>query len=355
MCRILIVYSRRPPILEDLGAAFRELGHSVDYFFADKNTFFDRHVIRRSNWWAHRLRLIPKRRFLFQGHPLSHFQWRSSNLIRAVNEYNPDVTIVIRGINFSDKALAYAASRSKLIGWWVEKEERVQEALCQLNFFHHYFFMNSSCVQNARAAGFRNVSYLGHSVNIDRFHPVMGAAKKYDVCFVGNWSAKRQNIIQEVSKKTKNLVIYGSKWRVKNLSNPTIFRAVKGKYIDGPALNALYNASRIVLNVTNWGFGEGALRSGMNMRVLEVPASGAFMLTDESIDMKPVLQAGVHIGTYQSLEECLAKIDCYLGDESLREQVASDGSRWVRSQYGYQSIARQMLNVSGVISVSSPN
>ena len=36
------------------------------------------------------------------------------------------------------------------------------------------------------------------------------------------------------------------------------------------------------MNITNWGLGEGAKRSGMTMRVLEVPATGAFLLTDGS-------------------------------------------------------------------------
>lgn len=338
--KILIAYSSRPPILDYLSAAFQRRGIEARVVRADENTWFDRHVIHRVNKLAHSLRLLPKSRHLFGNHPLSHLNFRSRRLREAWEEFDPDLLLLIRGLNFRADVLDQMHPK---FGWWVEHEGRVAEALRDIDAFDGYFFMNESCVQAARNHGFHHVDYLAHAVDPSVFCPLKGIFKRYDACFVGNWSAKRQQYLEAALEITPDIAIYGGKWLRKCWNRPAILKCWKGAYIDGDSLNRLYNESRVVLNVTNWGNGEGRARSGMNMRVLEVPATGSLLLTDESLEMNEFLTPGVHVATYGSFDEFAPRLSHLLAVPGEREAMASAGCAHVRSRHTYDHVAEVIL------------
>lgn len=336
LSKVLIVYSSKPPIISYFQRAFGRAGIETDYLLADNSTWFDKWVIHRINKWLHNLRLLPKSQFAFAHHPLSHKNFRSTKLERKIDEFKPDLVLLVRGISFSPESLKKAPC---LFGWWIEREERVAEALSEFCLFDWYFFMNRACVESAIERGFNNASYLPHSVDAEAFRPIPGTEKKYDLCFVGNWSPKRQAYLEAAFKITSNIAIYGRKWRKNNLTNLRLFRCVKGTYIDGDELNRLYNSSHIVLNVTNWGNGEGSKRSGMNMRVLEVPATGSFLLTDGSRELAEFLLANTHVATYEGLDEFAAQIRYWLDRPEERRKIAEQGRAHVVTHFSYDQLA----------------
>lgn len=349
--KVLIAYSSNPPIIADLSEAFAKRNIDVDYVLADKNSWFDRWVIRRLNKQLHNLRILPKDKSLFSDHPLAHKNYRSAALKEKISSFNPDLVFVVRGIAFNNDALIQA---NRLFGWWVEKEERTQEALGEISLFDWYFFLAESSVQQAKASGYSNVSYLSHMVNPNRFRKIDGSDKSYDVCFVGNWSPHRQKFIDAVLEVTPNVAIYGRKWRRNNIRNAKVLKAVKGQWIDGEPLNRLYNESRVVLNVTNWGAGIGKGRSGMNMRVFEVPASGAFLFTDESREMDDYLKPGGHVGVFDEsdIRGFKAGLRYYLYNQEIRESIAIAGNAHVRSKYTYDSAVEKIISIYGSLPIS---
>lgn len=340
--RVLLVYSTRPPIIDDLAAAFARLGVDTDYVLADENHWFDRWVIRRVNKQMHNFRLLPKSKALFADHPLAHQNFRSAKLAQKMSEFAPDLVFLVRGINFNHAVLAQAPT---LFGWWVEREERVKEAIAESALFDWYFFISRSAVEAAAQAGYAHASYLGHAVNPERFCRQPDAVKQYDACFVGNWSPHRQCHVEAMLEVTPNVAIYGRKWRRNNLMRPQVLKAVKGSWIDGDDLNRLYNQSRVVVNVTNWGAGSGKARSGMNMRIFEVPASGAFLLTDESREMEEFVTPGQHIGVYEGCAGLAAQLRHFLANEAERETIADAGSRRVRECYTYDATVQTIVDV----------
>lgn len=342
--KVLLVYSLKPPIMQYLASAFSRKGISTEMVYADANHWFDRYIIHTANKMLHNLRILPKDKSVFSNHPLSHKNHRSSNLWKTYKQFNPDLVLIIRGIGFRHDVLKEIRKSTPLFGWWIEKEERIEEALKEINLFDWYFFMNSSCVDIAMQKRFSNISLLHHSVDPDTFYPMSKINKEIDICFVGNWSLKRQQVIEALLCVTDNIVIYGRKWVKKNFLNSRIKRCVKGKYIDGSALVELYNRSRIVVNITNWGFGEGKKRSGMNMRILEVPATGAFLLTDGSRDMETVVTPGKHIAVYESIEDCVKLAKYYLNNAAEREAIAKEGCLYVRHNYTYDDVVNRIID-----------
>lgn len=338
--KVLIAYSSRPPIGEYLAKAFGRRGVTASVFHSDENTRFDRHVIHTVNKTLHNLRLLSKKSDLFEDHPLKHLNFRSSMLVEAVRRESPDLVLVIRGIRFREDALREVRKHAKVFGWWIEREERMDEAFAELPLYDRYFFMNSSSVEEGKRRGVGSkISLLHHSVDTDEFRPVE-TDKRYDWSFVGSWSEKRQAYIERALSVSSNCAIYGPKWRKKNLFNTSIRKAVKGNYIEGEALRSLYSGSKVVINVTNWGFGEGAARSGLNMRVLEVPACRACLLTDGSRDLEKVVRPGTHVAVYEGVDDFAKKLERLLKDPGERERIARDGFLHVTSAYTYDSVAK---------------
>jgi hypothetical protein len=132
--------------------------------------------------------------------------YRSTRLREAIRAQDPDLVFQIRGLGF--RRWAFEGARRKF-AWWVESDERVQEALSEASWFEHFFFINSSSVEAARRAGFRHTSYLPHAVDPTVFRPLEGVAKDLDFCFVGLWSEKRQRFLEAALEVSEKGAVYG--------------------------------------------------------------------------------------------------------------------------------------------------
>jgi spore maturation protein CgeB len=308
--------------------------------YADENTLFDRFVIHRLNKLAHNFRIIPKSRFLFEDHPWAHMNFRSSQLRAAIRAYDPDLVLLIRGLGF--RSWAMEGARAKF-GWWVEADERVQEALREVPWFDRFFFINSSSVESARRAGYRHTAYLAHAVDPSVFRPLEGVRKDLDFCFVGLWSKKRQRFVDAALEVSENGAVYGPKWFRKTFQDRRFRRVVKGRYIGGEALVRLYNRSKIVINVTEWGANAGANRSGMTMRLFEVPATGSFLLTDDSAETSLAVVPGRHVETFSDIDDFKRKLRFYLDHAEARERIAAQGLQHVRANHTYDQMAATLI------------
>lgn len=351
--KVLVVYQSRPPIIDYLSQAFARRGVLTEHFHADKNTHFDRFFIRRINKLAHNFRLLAKERHLFDRHPLNHKNHRSRRLQETLRATDADLVLVIRGWSFH---LAALRTDLPMIGWWVEAETRIKEALPEIGAFDWYYFINRSCVETASAQGHRHVGYLPHAVSTDLFRPLPHEAKRYDVAFVGGWSKKRQAYIEQALCVTPNIALYGPGWLQRNLTRPSVLRCIKGRYIGGEALVRLYNQSRVVLNITNWDASRaqtGATpRSGMTMRVLEVPACGAFLLTDRSRELDEFFQPGVHLGVFDDLADFPAQLDYWLHNDPLRREAARAAREQAETLCSYDHLVDALLRKHGDLTPS---
>lgn len=338
--RVLIAYTSRPPIIDYLSSAFVRRGIEVRAAFADDNTWFDRLVIHQINKLAHNFRLIPKSRNLFEDRPASHMNFRSARLREAVGAFDPDLVFHIRGLGF--RSWAFEGARRKF-AWWVESDERVNEALSEVPWFDHYFFINSASVEAARRAGYAHASYLPHAVDASVFRPLAGIAKNIDFAFVGLWSERREQFLKAALEVSPNGAIYGPKWQRKTFRDARFRRIVKGRYIAGEPLVRLYNRAKVVLNITNWGAAAGSRRSGMTMRLFEAPATGSLLLSDDSAELSFTVTPGVHVETFSDLDDFRRKLHFYLNHPTERQRIAMQGMQYVRLHHSYDAMVESIL------------
>ncbi|MCL2102598.1 MAG: glycosyltransferase [Syntrophorhabdaceae bacterium] len=105
----------------------------------------------------------------------------------------------------------------------------------------------------------------------------------------------------------------------------------------GPRLNyyrelpAFYNACGINFNATN-----AQMEMAVNQRVFDVPACGAFLLTDRQLSLLTLFEDGKEVVSYGSLEEIAELARFYLQNDAARQAIAAKGRARVLQEHTYR-------------------
>lgn len=324
-----------------LKRAFEKRDIEVKTFAMETNHWFDRFVIHNVDKQLWNLKLLAKGKSAFENHPLSHLRYRSSMLEELAGSFRPDLLLIIRGWRITEQSLKSIRRKTKVMGWWIEKEDKFDTVLDEIKLYDYFFTISSNTLDKALAQGHKNVGLMYQAVDASLFRPLENIGPVYDCCFVGGWSEKRQKLLEQAAFVTGNIAIYGPRWRKRNASNPKMLDAIKADFIEGEELVKLYNRSRIVLNSTNWG--DDSTRGGMTLRVFEAPACGTFLLSDASGDMEKILPRDTHIGVYQDLEDFRDKLSYYLSNEAERKAIALTGYKQVASLHTYDNVVENII------------
>jgi spore maturation protein CgeB len=321
---IIVVNIPRPPVGEGLARAFASQGSDPKVFMSHLvNSPFDRYLIHTVNHLAHNLRILPKGVNFFEDHPLSHKEYRNRKFLELCREFRPDLVFLTRGLRFKVETLAALREFTTVFCWHTESESRFPEIVPELPYYHHTYFFSSLSLKQAQELGFTNTSLLLHALDTSLFYP-LGLPKVYDWSFVGQWHPRRQRYLEGLARVSRNFAIYGPRWRKNLYRQPMMWRRVKGRELWGAALNRLYNRSRVAVNISVWGDQPGESH-GANMRLLEIPATGACLLTDHASDAARLLTPGEEFVDATSLEDMQDQLDALIRDKARREQIARQG------------------------------
>lgn len=348
--KILIAYDYFPPIAEDLKEAFGRLGIEVEVLHAsDHEHWFYKKIIRRTNKLARNLRLIKKDVDLFAHHPLNRLNYLAQKLKDCCDLCPPEMIFFIHGQPYGAQVLD-SLSVPKL-GWWMEPNDDIGELRVNAVPFDMYYSFSQRSLDLLKPEGFV-VDYLCHSVSPERFYPISELPKKYDLCFVGNWSPWREEVIQAALKITKNIALYGPHWRKKSRLISADLDAIHlGDHVFGTELNTLFNSSKVVLNASRIPGSHG-----LNMRFFEVLATQACFLTDAPPELTRHFESERHLMVFDDLESLQKKLSLLLGDSDFRDGLAIAGYEHVLRHYTYDHMAQKLLNqYRQIISVNPPN
>ncbi len=108
-------------------------------------------------------------------------------------------------------------------------------------------------------------------------------------------------------------------------------------YMDDMA--RIYSQSKIVVNISHSD-------KILNMRIFEVPPTGAMLLTQASTEngQTELLRDGEHFVTFTDLDDLLQKADYYLTHDDERDRIARQGQAHVLAHHTYAQRMTTMLN-----------
>ncbi|GEM_PF-307852 len=200
-----------------------------------------------------------------------------------------------------------------------------------------YFTFLRDIIVKLRAAGSPRTEYLPFAYDPEMHRRVSLSEDDrrqwgHDVVFVGAWDRDREAWLEPLADF--DLGIWGSHWTKRAVGSP-LRRHVCGEGIFGLGMARILSASKIVLNNLR---PQGI--NSHNMRTFEVPACGAFELTQRSAGQLEFFVEGREIECYANTAELREKTAAYLADERSRRRIAEAGFEAVRPHTYLERAAR---------------
>ena len=265
--------------------------------------------------------------------------------VEAVARYRPDVVFFLKGETIYESAIREVRQRFSpvLLQWYpdgpfnVENRNATKDSIASIPLFDIYYIYARSLMQPLREAGARRVEYLPFCYDpemLKRPDAVTDedrAAFATDVVFAGTWEPMRQQWLERITEF--DLSVWGNMWERVPPDNP--LRALwKGNAVYGEQISKLFAVSKIHLN-----FLREQNHDSHNVRTLEIPGFGGFLLTQRSEEQAADLYTeGREIACFHDVDELKEKIRYYLDHEDERVAIAAAGHE--RAQNEHQAIHR---------------
>lgn len=260
---------------------------------------------------------------------------RERSLLERVRLFRPDMLIVIRGFGHRPKTLEQCRKLGvkNLVGWYVEGPLEPGKPEAESLLYDRFYCIHTEVESDARQRIIHLPSYGLDRESFSRLRWPRNPKRK--IVFVGTPTERRIRYLEEL--RDLPLELWGPRWsKVKTLAH-----FCRGEFIWGPQLNELYNDSAIVLNIASWD----SNLSGMTQRIFEIPASGAFMLTDDASEVREVLLPGVEIDVFDSPADLRRQCERYLAETTIRENVADGGYRRAMRQADFAVTAKRLVGL----------
>lgn len=202
--------------------------------------------------------------------------------------------------------------------------------------------LSENVLERADAAA---VEFLGASALMPDVRALMetlrlppGSETELDLAALVTWRASRRWRLDVLSALPKNRL---------TLAGDDKWPGLLGQYAHSlPALDyytelpTFYRASRVNINITS-----AQMKSGLNQRVFDVPASGAFLLTDSRAQLAALFEPGREVVTYSSPIEAAELAGWYLDNPAARDTIVNAAYKAVKSRHLYRHRLAEMLRI----------
>ena len=258
---------------------------------------------------------------------------RANALVKAVQEFHPDTLVVISGYRYRAETLGRCRRLGvrTQVGWWIEGPTDPASPEDESKLYDRYY-----CIHSEIAPAFEQKIRLLPAYALDRenfYRMRFPRTPERRIVFVGGISDRRLRFFDAL--RSLPLELWGPGWS----SVPSLAPLHRGDAIWGAPLNELYNDAAIVLNMASWENHHVC----MTQRIAEIPASGAFMLTDATPRGSEIFAPGVEMDTFATPLELAAKCRHYLDHATEREAIADRGYQRAQRLADFAATARVLV------------
>jgi glycosyltransferase involved in cell wall biosynthesis len=328
------------PLGEGCAAALQEIGFDVIRFNPVVDTlpkFPGQKIVERAIVAAGYLALQSKeetRRKIPWGEEAVY----QRRILALARETRPDYLLVISAHTYSKQVLdrlKAEAGIKRLVGWCTEgptwKRSPAEEAALYDSYYCIYPVDSDLRIRTISALAYDPTLYYLLTPRPE---------KDVDVAFVGRSKARRVEFLSAILDFKP--LIYGPQW---TRDSAALAPYLGGESIFGAELNRLYNRTKIVLNISNW---DNEKTDCPNLRIVDVPASGSFLLSDYSASAAELFVPGKEIEFFHDTRELREKLAYYLANPEARERIARAGYAKARQLQTYRDKMISLLTASAI-------
>jgi hypothetical protein len=319
--RVLVSYHFGPqaiPLGEQVCRAFERAGLTV--------LRFDSGVAKSA--WEKPQRLIKSlSKVVGQKQRLARYWERQSELATARRfksaalAFRPDLMLVIRGEPIDSSVIAEVkpVSGAKAVLWWVKTTRWNALMESDSATFDACFTIHQRLASNG-------VKHLpAFALDRERYFLSERRDERWPILFVGCWSERRQRFLEAIADLP--LAIIGPNWRKRmNSGHPLAAHVVKD-WVANQELADCYRQATIVVDI---GQIDRQDDEGETMRVADVPACGAVLLSEPSQAVAQYFSAD-SVVTFTSPAELREQLQSLLHDRSRLSDIARQAQKDVQS------------------------
>lgn len=352
MANIFVVGSPYMNYTSALCNALLELGHNVEFYELE---FFDRTKLNRIEYLKWRFN---KKRY--------ESKFYKANMIKfekVLSKADIDVFIYFNGLirfeYMNDSIHSLLVKKGvKSIVWYMDAIKHCNESNKMLQYYDEIYSFEESDVEHYKKLGIR-VQHLPIGVDTKIYCNSLETKRKskdWDICFVGNATPNRLKVLEEISKyayeNSLKMVVYGGYWTTRykwkeclrkyqfKSKFPYLFMYVVNKNITPEEVAELYLNTKICLNIHT------SIHNGCNPRTFEILGNGNFELCDFRGEFaKYGIKDGEHLAVYNNIEECISKINYYLGNDLERENIGNNGKNIVLKEYTVKELVKEKMGL----------
>ncbi len=155
----------------------------------------------------------------------------------------------------------------------------------------------------------------------DIFHPMPEETKTVDVSFVGGCYGIRKEIVSAIKDNGIKITAYGNGWENGKIAIDDVPK--------------LFAQSKVILGVGTIGHCRDFY--SLKLRDFDAPMSGSFYLTHDNPDLYNLYEVGSEIATYNTVSDCVKKIEYYLKNETEREKIAVAGLHRALKEHSWKN------------------
>jgi spore maturation protein CgeB len=198
-------------------------------------------------------------------------------------------------------------------------------------------------IPQLKELGAPHVEYLPFAANPDIFKPIELNGEQREkfgcaVSFAGNSGAAEDNYRRSCVAALDGLDVrvYGDPgWA--DIQTKTI--RYHGSLDNRTELPLLYNASAVNLNLT-----ASQLRTALPIRVFDVAAAGALLISDYRVDLIDMFEDGREIICCRDMDQLRETVETWLAEPEKRAQIGRAARARIRQQHTFTHRIRKILD-----------
>lgn len=334
---------------EVMASSLRSMGHFVSEF--RWHTYFQVRAAQRaviSNLW----RRVQNKYIV--GQAVTRL---NRDFLCTCRDEAPDLVFVYRGTHILGKTLRRARSllpRCVFVGYNNDDPfgpgqpeylwRHFLNALPEYDLVLAYRHIN---IKEYLRAGARRVELWRSWFVASRNHPVEMTPEQIrefgtDVVFVGHYEPdERLEYLEQMARQGIAFRLFGPgyDWNPVLEKSALLCGHIPVRLVWGGEYNLALAGAKIALC-----FLSKLNRDTYTRRCFEIPATGTLLLSEYSEDLAEMFEEGIEADYFRNSDEMISKIMIYLGDDNLRQRVASAGrARLLRDGHDVDSRMRQLL------------
>ena len=282
----------------------------------------------------------------FNNIPSQAQPWDNVNrrIQKTIANFKPDLLFTIYGVKLSAETLSIAKSAGiKTACWWINDPFQFERGLAMAGNYDVWFSNSAECAKQIALKTGVKAYFLPTACDPDT-HKHVEANKDFasEVCFAGDWSPEREQLVKNLVDTGINMRIFGP-WQKKLAKDSPLHRYLTPGFFTPAQMAIYFSSTKIVLNFHTW-YGDAS--HGVNPRLFEAAACRSVQVVDFKDEIPLLFDVNNEISIYNNTDELPKLIKDLLKNPAKREQLADLGQKRALKDHTYAARMQQMLDLA---------